>query len=50
MFELTKAEWNEPVTICDQIPEAMKHSYIPPFAFTEHGVTRKYLPMREYML
>ena len=39
MFELTKAEWNELVTICDQIPETMKHSYIPPFAFTEHGVT-----------
>ena len=39
MFELTKIEWNELVTNCDQIPEAMKHSYIPPFAFTEHGVT-----------
>ena len=39
MFELTKIEWKELVTICDQIPETMKHSYIPPFAFTEHGVT-----------
>jgi len=39
MFELTKDEWKELVTICDQIPETMKHSYIPPFAFTEHGVT-----------
>jgi len=39
MFELTKEEWKELVTNCDQIPEAMKHSYIPPFAFTEHGVT-----------
>ena len=38
MFELTKAEWKELVTICDQIPETMKYSYIPPFAFTEHGV------------
>ena len=37
MFELTKYEWKELVTICDQIPETMKHSYIPPFAFTEHG-------------
>ena len=39
MFELTKEEWKELVTICDQIPEMMKHNYIPPFAFTEHGVT-----------
>ena len=39
MFELTKAEWKELVTNCDQIPEKMKHSYVPPFAFTEHGVT-----------
>jgi len=39
MFELTKNEWKELVTICDHIPETMKHSYIPPFAFTEHGVT-----------
>ena len=39
MFELTKNEWKELVTNCDQIPETMKHSYIPPFAFTEHGVT-----------
>jgi len=39
MFELTKAEWREVVTNCDHIPETMKYSYIPPFAFTEHGVT-----------
>ena len=39
MFELTKSEWKELVTICDHIPKTMKHSYIPPFAFTEHGVT-----------
>ena len=37
MFELTKEEWRELVTNCDHIPETMKHSYIPPFAFTEHG-------------
>jgi hypothetical protein len=24
---------------CDQIPETMKHSYIAPYAFTEHGIT-----------
>jgi uncharacterized protein (UPF0335 family) len=37
MFTLTKVEWKELVTNCDHIPETMKHSYIPPFAFTEHG-------------
>ena len=39
MFELTKSEWREVVTNCDHIPETMKYSYIPPFAFTEHGAT-----------
>ena len=39
MFELTVNEWNELVTICDQFPETIKHSYVTPFAFTEHGVT-----------
>jgi len=39
MFELTKYEWKELVTNCDQIPETMKYSYVPSFAFTEHGVT-----------
>ena len=39
MFELSKDEWFELVTNCDHIPDTMKHSYIPPYAFTEHGVT-----------
>jgi hypothetical protein len=39
MLVLTKEEWAELVTNCDQLPEVMKHSYIPPFAFTEHGIT-----------
>ena len=38
MFELTKNEWNELVTNCDQIPKSMKHSYVPSFAFTEQGI------------
>jgi len=46
MFELTKYEWKELVTICDQIPETMKHSYIPPSAFTEHGVTMASVVLR----
>ncbi len=39
MFRLTKKEWNELVTICDQLPENLKHSKLTPVAFTEHGVT-----------
>lgn len=38
MIELTKNEWDELVTICDQLPETIKHSYILPYAFTEQGV------------
>jgi len=38
MFELTKQEWNELVTNCDQFPENLKYSYINPTAFTEQGV------------
>jgi len=33
MFELTKQEWNELVTNCDQFPENLKHSYINPTVF-----------------
>ena len=39
LFELTKNKWIEPVTICDRLPENIKHSSVSPFAFTEHGVT-----------
>ena len=38
MFQLSKDEWNELVTNCDQLPENLKHSYINPTAFTEQGV------------
>ncbi len=37
MFELTKEEWNELVPIWHQF-KTIKHSYILPYAFTEHGV------------
>ena len=37
-FTLIKDEWNELVTICDQIPATLKHSYILPDCFTEQGV------------
>ena len=37
MFELTKEEWDELVPIWHQF-KTSKHSYILPYAFTEHGV------------
>jgi len=37
MFKLTKKEWNELVPNWHQY-DRMKHSYVLPFVFTEHGV------------
>lgn len=38
MFELTKNEWQEVITICDNLPQTVKFSPALPFAFTEQGV------------
>jgi hypothetical protein len=38
MFQLTKTEWGEVITICDNLPETAKFSPATPFAFTEYGV------------
>lgn len=38
MFSLTKSEWQEVITICDNLPETAKFSPALPFAFTEQGV------------
>src|SRR5690606_30849087 len=38
MFQLTKEEWRELITICDNLPEGAKYSPATPFAFTEQGV------------
>lgn len=35
---LTKEEWDELVTNCDQLPASLKHSYILPDCYTEQGV------------
>ena len=37
-FTMTKEEWHELVTNCDQLPESLKHSYVLPDCFTEQGV------------
>ncbi|TAN14107.1 MAG: ORF6N domain-containing protein [Chitinophagaceae bacterium] len=38
MFQLTKKEWRELITICDNLPKGVKFSPATPFAFTEQGV------------
>ncbi|RZK57270.1 MAG: ORF6N domain-containing protein, partial [Pedobacter sp.] len=38
MFQLNKEEWQELITICDNLPKNAKFSPAPPFAFTEQGV------------
>lgn len=38
MFQLTKIEWQEVITNCDNLPESIKFSPRPPLAFTEQGV------------
>lgn len=38
MFQLTKTEWQELITICDNLPANIQYSPATPFAFTEQGV------------
>lgn len=38
MFQLSKDEWKEVVTKCDNLPNKIKYNPITPFAFTEQGV------------
>ena len=38
MFQLTKTEWQELITICDKLPKSIKYSPATPYAFTEQGV------------
>jgi hypothetical protein len=39
MFQLTKNEWVEVITNCDNLPENLKYIPNTPFAFTEQGVS-----------
>jgi hypothetical protein len=39
MFQLTKDEWQEVITICDNLQYTLKFSPALPFAFTEQGVS-----------
>jgi hypothetical protein len=39
MFQLTKTEWLEVITNCDNLPDKVKFSPTEPFAFTEQGVS-----------
>ena len=38
MFQLSKKEWDEVITICDNLPENLKFSPVAPLVFTEQGV------------
>jgi len=38
MFQLTKTEWQEVITFCDNLPDTIKFSPVTSFAFTEQGV------------
>lgn len=38
MFQLTKKEFREVITNCDNLPKNLKYSPTTPFAFTEQGV------------
>ena len=39
MFILTKKEWKEVITNCDNLNDSLKFSPALPFAFTEHAIT-----------
>jgi hypothetical protein len=39
MFELTREEWEEVITNCDNISIYSRYKPFPPFAFTEQGVS-----------
>jgi hypothetical protein len=38
MFQLSKFEWKQLITNCDNLPQSVKFSPQSPFAFTEQGV------------
>jgi len=38
MFQLTKNQWMEVITNCDNLPGNLKYSPVAPLAFTEQGV------------
>mgnify|MGYP003403801817 FL=1 len=38
MFQLSKPEWQEVITNCDNLPENVKYLPVTPSAFTEQGV------------
>lgn len=38
MFQLTKQEWQEVITVCDNLQQTAKYSPATPFAFTEQSL------------
>ena len=35
---ISREEWKKLITTCDKLPDTVKYSPVPPFAFTEQGV------------
>jgi hypothetical protein len=44
MFQLTKEEWKEVITICDNLPDGVQYSPATPFAF--YGTRSRYAIQR----
>ena len=38
LIALSKEDWKQLITTCDNLPDTVKYSPAPPFAFTEQGV------------
>ena len=38
LLKLSRIQWKELITVCDKLPETVKHNPVPPFAFTEQGI------------
>ena len=39
LITLSKEDWKQVITSCDNLPDTVKYSPAPPFAFTEQGVS-----------
>ena len=38
MFQLSRSDWQEVITNCDNLPDNVKYAPVPPYVFTEQGV------------
>ena len=38
LITVSKEDWKQLITTCDKLPDNIKYSPVPPFAFTEQGI------------